>query len=249
MVFVRIKAFGGYTEVFQTWRNSGATALRETATGGQRVIHFLICVYEFFPLPSFSLSEDSLHYAHRFALSLVNLKDHIMAVKPVPDGYHTVTPYLVVKGAAKALEFYKKAFGAKERVRMPGPGGQVMHAEVQIGDSMVMLADEFPQMGAQSPQSIGGTPVGMCLYVKNADAAFKKAIAAGAKQERPLKDQFYGDRSGTLIDPFGHKWTIATHIEDVTPKEMEKRMAAEMLAMGAPEAKGKATAAKKRKAK
>jgi PhnB protein len=148
-----------------------------------------------------------------------------MPAKPIPDGYRTVTPYLIVSGAAKALDFYKRAFGAEERVRMPGPGGKVMHAEIQIGDSMIMLADEFPQMGARSPQSIGGTSVGICLYVENVDVLFKQAIAAGAKEERPLQNQFYGDRSGTLIDPFGHKWTIATHIEDVTPEEIGRRMA------------------------
>jgi PhnB protein len=149
-----------------------------------------------------------------------------IAVKPVPDGYHTVTPYLIVNGAARALDFYRKAFGAKEQVRMPGPDGKVMHAEIQIGDSKVMLADEFPQMGARSPQSIGGTPVGICLYVARVDAVYEQAVAAGAKVERPLQDQFYGDRSGTVIDPFGHKWTIASHIEDVSPEEMQKRMAA-----------------------
>jgi PhnB protein len=149
-----------------------------------------------------------------------------MAVKPIPDGYRTVTPYLIVKGAAKALEFYKKALGAEERVRMPGPEGKIMHAEMQIGDSMIMLADEFPQMGAVSPQSLGGTPVGICLYVQDVDTLFKRAIAAGGKEERPLQNQFYGDRSGTMVDPFGHKWTIATHIEDVTPEEMQRRMAA-----------------------
>jgi len=149
-----------------------------------------------------------------------------MAVKPIPDGYHTVTPYLIVKGAAKALEFYKKALGAEERVRMPGPEGKIMHAEIQIGDSTIMLADEFPQMGAVSPQSLGGTPVGICLYVQDVDTLFKRAIAAGGKEERPLQNQFYGDRSGTMVDPFGHKWTIATHIEDVTPEEMQRRMAA-----------------------
>lgn len=148
-----------------------------------------------------------------------------MPAKPIPDGYHSVTPYLIVSGAAKALDFYVRALGAEERVRMPGPGGKIMHAEIQIGDSMVMLADEFPEMGAKSPQSIGGTPVGICLYVEDVDARFKKAIAAGAKEERPVQNQFYGDRSGTLIDPFGHKWTIATHIEDVTPEEMGRRMA------------------------
>ena len=147
------------------------------------------------------------------------------SVKAIPDGYHTVTPYLIVNGASRALDFYRRAFGAKEHVRMPGPDGKVMHAEIQIGDSKVMLADEFPQMGAKSPQSIGGTPVGICLYVAKVDAVYEQAVAAGAKVERPLQNQFYGDRSGTIIDPFGHKWTIATHIEDVTPEEMQKRMA------------------------
>jgi PhnB protein len=151
-----------------------------------------------------------------------------MPAKPIPDGYHSVTPYLIVSGAAKALEFYKKAFSAKERMRMAGPDGKIGHAEIQIGDSVIMLADEFPQMGAKSPQSIGGTPVGICLYVENVDALFKQALAAGAREERPVMDQFYGDRSGTLIDPFGHKWTIATHKEDVPPHELQKRMAAAM---------------------
>jgi PhnB protein len=146
-----------------------------------------------------------------------------MAVKPIPAGYHTVTPYLVVKDAAKALDYYAKGLGAKELMRMPGPGGKIMHAEIQIGDSRIMLADEFPEMGAKSPQTIGGSPVGICLYVEDVDTRFKQALAAGAKEERPVKDQFYGDRSGTLVDPFGHKWTIATHKEDVSPEEMIKR--------------------------
>jgi PhnB protein len=146
-----------------------------------------------------------------------------VAVKPVPEGYHTVTPYLIVKGAGKALEFYQKALGATEVMRLAGPGGQVMHAEIKIGDSMIMLADEFPEMGAKSPQTIGGSPVGICLYVNDVDAQFKQALAAGAKEERPVKDQFYGDRSGTLRDPFGHQWTIATHKEDLTPEEIGKR--------------------------
>ena len=149
-----------------------------------------------------------------------------MAVKPIPDGYQSVTPYLIVSGAAKALEFYKRAFGAKERMRLPMPEGRIGHAEIEIGGSVIMLADEFPQMGAKSPQTIGGTPVGICLYVTDVDAVFKQAIAAGGKQEKPLQNQFYGDRSGTLIDPFGHKWTVATHIEDVPPEELSRRMAA-----------------------
>jgi len=149
-----------------------------------------------------------------------------MAVKPIPDGYHTVTPYLVIKGAAAALEFYKKAFNAKELFRMADPSGKVMHAEIRIGDSPVMLGDEMPEMGAVSPQSLGGTPVGIMLYVENVDALFNQAIAAGGRVERPVKDQFYGDRSGTLTDPYGHKWTIGTHKEDVSMEEMKKRMAA-----------------------
>ena len=147
-----------------------------------------------------------------------------MAVKPIPEGYHTVTPYIIVKGAAKALDFYKKAFNAIELMRMEGPGGTVAHAEIKIGDSPIMLADEFPQMGAVSPQTIGGTPCGLCLYVEDCDKLFSQALAAGGKVERPMQDQFYGDRSGTLVDPFGHKWTVATHKEDLTPEEIAKRM-------------------------
>ena len=149
-----------------------------------------------------------------------------MSVKPVPDGYHTVTPYLIVKDAAEALNFYQTALGAIERVRMPGPEGKIMHAEIQIGDSMIMLADEFPEMGAVSPQTIGGTPVGLCLYIEDVDGRFQQAVAAGGRIERPLQNQFYGDRSGTIVDPFGHKWTLATHVEDVAPEEMQRRMAA-----------------------
>jgi len=148
-----------------------------------------------------------------------------MSVKPVPDGYHSVTPYLIVDGAAAALDYYKKAFGAEERMRHGGPGGKIMHAEIAIGGSVVMLADEFPQMGAVSPKTLKGTPSGICLYVRDCDAVFDRAVAAGGKIERPLANQFYGDRSGTLIDPFGHKWTVSTHVEDVSPAEMQKRMA------------------------
>jgi PhnB protein len=149
-----------------------------------------------------------------------------MSVKPIPDGYHTVTPYLIVKGAAEALEFYKRAFGATEIMRFPMPDGRVGHAEMKFGDSIVMLADEFPQMGAVSPQTLGGTPFGLCLYVPNVDELFAQAVAAGAKVERPVTNQFYGDRAGTVLDPFGHKWTITTHVEDVSHEEMQKRMAA-----------------------
>ena len=147
------------------------------------------------------------------------------AVKPIPDGYHTVTPYLIIKGAADALEFYKKAFGATELFRMEH-GGKIGHAEIKIGDSPIMLADEYPEMGYKSPQSLGGTPVSILLYVEDVDTLFTQAIGAGAVEQKALQDQFYGDRSGTLADPFGHVWTIATHKEDVTPEEMDKRMAA-----------------------
>jgi PhnB protein len=148
-----------------------------------------------------------------------------MAVQPIPEGYHGVTPYLIIRDAATALDFYKRAFGATELMRLDH-GGKVGHAEIQLGDSRIMLADEFPEMGSVSPQSLGGTPVGICLYVPNVDALFQQAVAAGGKVERELQNQFYGDRSGTIIDPFGHKWTIATHIEDLTPEQVSERMAA-----------------------
>ncbi len=146
-------------------------------------------------------------------------------VKPIPEGYHSVTPYLIIKGAADAIDFYKKAFGATELFRMEHEG-QIGHAEIRIGDSPIMLADEFPQMGFKSPKTIGGTPVSLMIYVEDVDTTFKQAITSGGVQLKPLQDQFYGDRSGTLTDPFGHVWTVATHKEDVTPEEMDKRMAA-----------------------
>lgn len=149
-------------------------------------------------------------------------------VKPIPEGYHTVTPYLFIKGAAHAIDYYTRVFGAKERMRMPGPTGQIMHAELQIGDSIVMLADENPQMGSKSPQTVGGAASSLHLYVSNVDEVAKKAVDAGAQLIRPVKDQFYGDRSGTIVDPFGHIWSIGTHVEDVSPAEMEKRMAKAM---------------------
>lgn len=149
-----------------------------------------------------------------------------MAVKPIPDGYHTATPYLCVKGAARAIEFYKKVFGATELMRFAGPGDKVGHAEIRVGNSPIMLADEFPEMGFRSPQSLGGSPVGIMLYVEDSDAMFQKAVANGATVLKPLQDQFYGDRSGTVTDPFGHVWTISTHKEDVSPDEMHKREAA-----------------------
>ena len=151
-----------------------------------------------------------------------------MSVPFQPAGYHTATPYLVVKGAAAAIEFYKKAFGASEVMRMAAPDGSIMHAEIKIGDSIIMLGEENPQWGAISPQTLGGSPVGLCIYYPDVDARYATALAAGAKVERPLKDQFYGDRSGTVVDPFGHKWTLATHIEDVAPDEMDRRFQAEM---------------------
>ena len=151
-----------------------------------------------------------------------------MSVQKIPSGYHSVTPYLIVDGAAAAIEFYKKAYGAQVVLQMPGPGGKVMHAEIRIGDSIVMLADEFPEMDARGPKSVGGTPVGLMIYVEDVDAQFAQALAAGAKEVRPVKDQFYGDRSGTLLDPFGHKWTLATHIEDVTVEETQRRFEAAM---------------------
>lgn len=146
-------------------------------------------------------------------------------VKPVPEGYHTATPYLIVEGAAKALDFYKRAFGATERFRFDGPEGRLLHAELQLGDSVILLADEVPEMGHRSPLAIGGTPVSTLLYVPDVDAVFNRAIGAGAQSMRPVQNQFYGDRSGTLRDPFGHVWTIATHVEDVSEEEMRRRMA------------------------
>ena len=147
-------------------------------------------------------------------------------VRPTPKGYHAVTPYLSVKGAASAIAFYKKAFGAKEIMRMPGPGGTIGHAEIQIGDSRIMLADEYPEMNFRSPQAFGGTPVAISLYVQDVDRVVKKAIAGGAKVLRPVTDQFYGGRSGSLEDPFGHVWHVATHKEDIPMKELKKRAAA-----------------------
>jgi PhnB protein len=147
------------------------------------------------------------------------------AKRYIPEGYYTVTPYLVVRDAARALEFYRKAFNATELLRMPQPDGRIGHAEIKIGNSVVMLADEFPERKIVGPQSLGGASSGMNLYVEDSDAIFKQAVAAGATVDRPLKDQFYGDRSGTVTDPFGHRWTISTHTEDLTPEEMEKRAA------------------------
>jgi PhnB protein len=149
--------------------------------------------------------------------------------KPIPDGYHSITPYLSVRGATEAIAFYKKAFGAQELYRIDMPGGRIGHAELQIGDSRIMLADEFPDMPdmvAQSPKTVGGTTFGINLYLEDVDTRFKQAVAAGATVKRSVKDQFYGDRSGTIEDPFGHIWTLSTHVEDVSGEEMKKRMAA-----------------------
>jgi PhnB protein len=146
-------------------------------------------------------------------------------VKPIPEGYHSLTPYLIIDGAADALEYYKKAFGAIELFRMPN-GDKIGHAEMKIGDSPFMLSDEHPEMGYKGPKSIGGSPVGLMIYVDDCDAVFKQAIDAGGSEKKALQDQFYGDRSGTLEDPFGHIWTVATHKEDVSPEEIDKRLAA-----------------------
>ena len=146
-------------------------------------------------------------------------------VSPVPQGYHTVIPYLVVDGAARAIDFYKDAFGATEMFRLPAPGGKIGHAEIKIGDSVIMLADEHPEMGARGPRSIGGSPVSIVLYVEDVDALSARATAVGAKVTRPVADQFYGDRAGSFEDPFGHQWHIHTHVEDVSPEELQRRMA------------------------
>jgi PhnB protein len=149
-----------------------------------------------------------------------------MPVKAIPDGYYSLTPYLVCRGAAKAIEFYARAFGAQETVRMPGPGGSIMHAEVKIGNSMLMLSDENTERGQLSPESIGGSACTIMFYADDVDEVFKRAVAAGAKGEMPPADMFWGDRMANIVDPFGHRWAIATHKEDVSAAEMEKRMAA-----------------------
>ena len=149
-------------------------------------------------------------------------------VQPIPAGYAGVTSYLIVRHAARAIDFYKQAFGATELMRFPGPDGKIGHAEIKIGEGVVMLADESPERGHKSPQALGGTPVSLMFYVPDVDARFAKAVAAGATIMNPLKDQFYGDRSGTITDPFGHVWTIATHSEDVSAEEMQRRLAAMM---------------------
>jgi len=149
------------------------------------------------------------------------------SVKPIPDGFHTLTVYLALPDAAQAIDFYKRAFGAVERYRLPGPSGTgIAHAEIQIGNTIVMLADESPMGLAKSPMALGGNTAGLCLYVKGVDAAFSQALKAGATVRRPVEDQFYGERTGTVTDPWGYHWSLMTHIEDVSPEEMAKRMKA-----------------------
>ena len=152
-------------------------------------------------------------------------------VKPIPDGYHTVTPYIPVDGAADAIEYYKRAFGAKERMRMNGPDGSIAHAEIEIGDSLVMVSDPFPQSTVKPPRSLGGTSASIFLYVEDVDAVVRQAVDAGAEIVMEPQDQFWGDRFGTITDPFGHTWSVATHIEDVPPEEMAERAKAAMAAM------------------
>ena len=153
------------------------------------------------------------------------------SVKAIPDGYHTITPNITVSDAAGALSFYQKALGAEEIMRMPGPGGKIMHAEFRIGDSHVMIADEMPEMGNKGPRALGGSPTSFYVYVNNVDAAWKRALAAGAKEIGPLADMFWGDRTGRLEDPFGHAWVLAQHIKDVTPAEMKSGQEAFMAKM------------------
>jgi PhnB protein len=159
-----------------------------------------------------------------------------MAIKAIPDGYHSATPYLIVTGAAAAIEFYQRAFGAVELFRMANPDGKVGHAEIRIGDSVIMLADEHPDAGYRSPRSLGGSAVSIMLYMEDVDGVFARALEAGARAHRGVADQFYGDRNGVLEDPFGHVWTIATHVEDVPPEEIERRVAA--MKLSAPAATG-----------
>jgi PhnB protein len=154
-----------------------------------------------------------------------------MPPQPVPEGYHTITPYLAVKDAAEAIEYYKQAFGAKERVRMDAPDGKIGHAELEIGDSLIMLSDPFPQSSTTPPKELGGTSASVFMYVEDVDAVVKKAVDAGATITTEITDQFWGDRFGSITDPFGHSWSIATHVEDVSPEEMEARAKEAMAAM------------------
>jgi PhnB protein len=150
-----------------------------------------------------------------------------MATKPIPDGYHAITPYLIVDGAAKAIDFYKAAFGATELFRFPDRDGRIGHAELRFGDSLVMLADQYPEREIHAPGRLGGSPVSIMLYTEGVDQVVERAVGLGAKIKRPIENQFYGDRSATIEDPFGHQWHVATHIEDVSPEEMERRAAAQ----------------------
>jgi PhnB protein len=152
-------------------------------------------------------------------------------VRPIPEGYPQVTPYLIVDDASAAIDFYSNVFGAKERVRMPAPEGKIGHAELQLGDSLIMLADEFPDMGNRGPRSVGGSPVTVSVYTEDVDDVHERALKAGAKELRPVENQFYGDRAGQFEDPFGHRWSVATHVEDVPADEMERRVA-EMMGGG-----------------
>ena len=154
-----------------------------------------------------------------------------MATQPIPEGYHTATPYLVIDGAAEAIDYYKNAFGAKERMRMEAPGNRIGHAEIEIGDSLVMLSDVFPQSTTKAPTELGGTTAGVFLYVEDVDAVVKKAVDAGATVKMEVADQFWGDRFGSITDPFGQSWSIATHVEDVPPEEMAERAKTAMAAM------------------
>jgi len=154
-----------------------------------------------------------------------------MATKPIPEGYHTLTPYLAVDDAAQAIEYYKKAFGAKERMRMDAPEGKIGHAELEIGDSVVMLSDPFPQASTRPPKELGGTSASVFMYVEDVDAVVKQAVDAGATVTMEVADQFWGDRFGTVADPFGHLWSIATHVEDVPPEQMAERAKEAMAAM------------------
>jgi PhnB protein len=151
---------------------------------------------------------------------------HASKVKKIPKGYHSATPYLIVDGAERAIDFYTRAFNAKELMRVPAPGHRIGHAEIKIGDSVIMLADEHPEIQARGPQHYGGSPVSILLYVEDVDSLFRQAVAAGATETRAVADQFYGDRSGSLKDPFGHNWHLSTHQEDVSPEELNRRMAA-----------------------
>jgi PhnB protein len=154
-----------------------------------------------------------------------------MAVKAIPEGYHTLTPYIEIENAGEAIEFYKRAFGAKEQVRMDAPGGKIGHAELEIGDSLLMLADPFPQSSIRTPKDLGGTTVNLFMYVEDADAVVQQAVDSGATVTRPVENMFWGDRFGIVTDPYGHTWSIATHVEDVSPEEMEERSKAAMAAM------------------